>query len=133
MAEAARVVTTDAEIDQALARARQFAKYDRRVSRADYSRTTKRLRLLLDDGARYELPVRLIQGLAHASDRELSRIQIIGRGTGLLWPVIDMAHYVPALLEGVYGTEKWMAALRRQGKMPKLARLGRPPTRKPVS
>jgi vacuolar-type H+-ATPase subunit E/Vma4 len=111
MAEPARIMTTDAEIDAAIERARKYAKYDRRVVKAAYSKATDRLRLILDDGATYSVPRLLIQGLAGAEEKALNRIQILGDGTGLLWPLLDVAHYVPGLLGGVYGTEKWMTAL----------------------
>jgi len=128
MPEPARMDATDAELDAALARARKFAKYDRRVVKAIYSKSTDRLRVVLDDGAVYSLPRTLIQGLGGAQERDLNRIQILGEGTGLLWPILDVAHYVPALLEGVYGSEKWMAALYKQRRKPGLVKalVGRP-------
>jgi hypothetical protein len=116
MPEPARAVTTDAEIDAAIARARKFAKYDRRVVRATYSDASDRLLIQLDDGATYSLPRNLIQGLGGGQKKDLRRIQILNDGTGLLWPILDVAHYIPALLEGVYGSEKWMTALYRQRK-----------------
>jgi hypothetical protein len=61
MPEVVRVVTTDAEIDAALERARKYAKYDRRVVKATYSKASDRLRLLLDDGVTSNIPCRLIQ------------------------------------------------------------------------
>jgi hypothetical protein len=120
MPEPARVVTTDAEIDAAIVRARKYAKYDRRIVKATYSKTTETLRLVFEDGATYTLPCTRIQGLAGASEKDLKRIQILGDGTGLLWPLLDVAHYVPGLLAGVYGSEKWMTALYKQRKKPKL-------------
>jgi|ERR1035438_198537 vacuolar-type H+-ATPase subunit E/Vma4 len=120
MPKPAQVVTTDAEIDEAIERARKYAKYDRRVVNAAYSKATDRLRLILDDGASYTLPRSLIQGLAGAEEKKLKRIQILSDGTGLLWPLLDVAHYVPGLLGGVYGSEKWMAALYEQRKKLKL-------------
>ena len=120
MPEAARVVTTDAEIDAAIERARKYAKYDRRVVKATYSKAKDRLHLVLDDGASYTLPRMLIQGLDGAKEKDLKRIQIVGEGTGLLWPVLDVAHYVPGLLGGVYGSEKWMTALYKRRKKVKL-------------
>src|ERR1039458_7607013 len=110
MPESARVVTTDAEIDAAPGRARRDAKYGRRVVKATYSKTRDTLRLVLDDGVTCTIPCRLIQGLDGAGERSLKRIQILSDGTGLLWPLLDVAHYVPGLLEGVYGSEKWMTA-----------------------
>jgi hypothetical protein len=120
MAEPAQVVTSDAEIDAAVERARKYAKYDRRVVKATYSKKTDRLRLVFEDGATYTLPCSRIQGLAEAQEKDLKRIQILGDGTGLLWPVLDVAHYVPGLLAGVYGSEKWMTALYEQRKKMKL-------------
>jgi|SRR5271157_5107446 len=121
MPETAQVAVTDAEIDAALGRARKYAKYDRRVLKATYSKMTDRLRLVLDDGAIYSIPRRLIQGLAGAKEKELSRIQILGGGTGLLWPFLDVAHHVPGLIQGVYGSEKWMMALYKQRRNRRLA------------
>jgi predicted TPR repeat methyltransferase len=114
------MVTTDAAIDATLGRARRYAKYDRRVVRATYSKTTDRLRLVLDDGVTYTVPRALIQGLDGAGEKDLKRMQILGDGTGLLWPILDVAHYVPGLLEGVYGSEKWMTTLYKQRKKLKL-------------
>jgi len=120
MPKPAQGVTTDAEIDAAIKRARRFAKYDRRVMKATYSKATDSLRLVFDDGATYALPRRLIQGLANAKERDLKRIQILSDGTGLQWLLLDVAHYVPGLLEGVYGSEKWMTTVYEQRRKLKL-------------
>ena len=45
MPDPARVVTTDAEIDAAIERGRKYAKYDRRVVKATYSKPSDNLRL----------------------------------------------------------------------------------------
>jgi hypothetical protein len=123
MPESGRAVTTDAEIDEAIIRAKRYAKYDRRVLRAAYSKATDRLRLVFEDGTIYSIPRILIQGLAGAEEKDIKRIQILGDGTGLLWPVLDIAHYIPGLLAGVYGSEKWMTALYEQKKLKLVAKL----------
>jgi hypothetical protein len=111
MPETARVVTTDAEIDLAIKHARQYTKYDRRVERVAFSKSADKLRLILDDGVICTIPRRLIQGLSGAQKKKLRPIQIIGGGTGLLWPLLDVAHSVPDLLTGVYGSSRWMTEL----------------------
>jgi hypothetical protein len=111
MAKPARVVTTDAEIDAAIECARMYEKYDRKVVRATYSQKTDSLRLVFDDGAFYVVPRLLIQGLSNAEGKALECIEILDGGTGVLWPSLDVAHYVPAMLAGVYGSEKWMTGL----------------------
>ncbi|MGD0348546.1 MAG: DUF2442 domain-containing protein [Terracidiphilus sp.] len=125
MPESAKVLVTDAEIDAALGRAREYEKYARKVVKAMYSKPTDSLRLVLSDGTTYTVPRRLIQGLRDAKERELNRIQIIGNGTGLLWPLLDIAHYVPGLMQGIYGSEKWMAMLLKQRRKPTLVESGR--------
>lgn len=125
MPERAKVVTTDEEIDEAIERARRFEKYDRRLVTANYSATTDSLRMTLNDGVTCIIPRALIQGLEGAKESHLKKMQILGNGTGLLWPILDVAHYVPGLLQGVYGTEKWMTALYKHRK--KLKLVGRLP------
>jgi len=111
MPEAALVVTTDAEIDLAIKRAREYERYDRKVASVTFSKSADNLRLILDDGVICTIPRRLIQGLSGAQKRKLRPIQILGGGTGLLWPLLDVAHSVPDLLGGVYGSSSWMREL----------------------
>lgn len=120
MPEPARIAVTDADLDAALGRARRYEKYFRRVLKASYSKATDSIKLVLEDGTAYSMPRRLLQGLAGARASELRRIQIVGDGTGLLWPLLDISHYAPGLLQGVYGSEKWMMALYKQRPKPKL-------------
>jgi len=111
MPEAARVVTTDAEIDLAIKHAKQYEKFDRKVMKVGFSKTADQLRLVLNDGVICTIPRRLIQGLAGARKKDLKPIQILGGGTGLLWPILDVSHSVPALLTGVYGSARWVKEL----------------------
>ena len=111
----AAVATTNQEIDKALARAPKFATSDRRVVRAAYERKPDWLTLYLDDGVRVSIPRMSLQGLQDARPAQLSTIEILGRGTGLHWPLLDVDHYVPGLLNHVFGTSRWMAELGRRG------------------
>jgi len=52
----------------------------------------------------------LAQGLEHATPAELANIEISPLGTGLHWPDLDADLYVPGLLSGVFGSNRWMAA-----------------------
>jgi hypothetical protein len=111
MPELARVVTTDAEIDAAIRQARIYEKYDQRVVRATYSERTDRFLLRMENGVTHVIPRRLLQGLTEADPGALNRIELLGRGTGLYWPSLDVAHSVSGLLTGVYGSAKWMKQL----------------------
>ena len=111
----AKVATTDRQIDAALAQARRFAASDRRVLRAEYERKADLISLYLDDGIRVSIPRTKLQGLERAEAGKLAKIEILGRGTGLHWPLLDVDHYVPGLLNRVFGTSRWMAELGRRG------------------
>ena len=76
------------------------ARYDRRVSRVVVS---------LDNGLELAFPPRLAQGLETATPAQLSVIEISPLGDGLHWPALDADLYVPALLQGVFGSKSWMA------------------------
>ena len=111
----AKVVTTNRQVNAALAQARRFAASDRRVLRAEYERKADLISLHLDDGIRVSIPRTKLQGLEKAEAAKLAKIEILGRGTGLHWPLLDVDHYVPGLRNRVFGTSRWMADLGRRG------------------
>jgi hypothetical protein len=112
MAEMATVLTTDADIEAALERARGFDKFVRKAIRASYSRRTDRILLTLDNGATLSLPRKHLEGLENARGAALSKIELLGPGTAVYWPDLDVAHEVDGLLAGVFGTARWMERLR---------------------
>ncbi len=109
----ARIATTDAEIDAAIARGR-LASAPAVVS-AEYDRLRDDIALRFANGVRLQIPRALLEGLTEASPGALAEIEIVGPGTGLRWPQLDVAHYVPGLLGGVFGTRSWMRELGRKG------------------
>ena len=111
----AKIVTTDRQIDAAMVRARSFAPTDRRVISAEYEKRPDVVTLHFDDGIRLSIPRMKLQGLHAAETAQLARIEILGRGTGLHWPLLDVDHYVPGLINHVFGTSRWMAELGRRG------------------
>ena len=111
MPKLARVVTTDAEIDAAIRRARSFSMYDHRIARASYSVRTNCVQLRMRNGSTLCIPRKLLQGLSEAEPASLNKIEILGNGTGLYWPELDVAHSVSGLVAGVYGSAKWMKYL----------------------
>ncbi len=50
------------------------------------------------------------RGYEHATPEELAVIEIDPSGFGLRWPLLDADHYLPGLLQGVFGSRAWMAA-----------------------
>jgi hypothetical protein len=111
-----RIVTTDAEIDRAIERAKNL-RSEPLVTAVEY-RPGPGLDLLilkLSDGSRHVIPREDLQGLQSATKEQIARVEILGGGTGLHWPDIDVDFYVPGLLRGVYGNKKWMAQIGRSG------------------
>ena len=78
--------------------------------RADYD--SRQIRLVVDPntGVTIMVPVHLIEELADATADGLGEIEISPAGTALHWPRLDADVYVPSLMQGIYGTKRWMAA-----------------------
>ena len=111
-----KIVTSDAEIDRAIEHAKNVQS-EPRVTEVEY-RPGPRLDLLilkLSDGRRHLIPREDLQGLQSATKEQIARVKILGKGTGLHWPALDVDFYVPGLLRGVYGNKKWMAEIGRSG------------------
>jgi hypothetical protein len=56
-----------------------------------------------------------VQGLENAQPIDLAEIEISPSGLGLYFPRVDTDLYIPSLLHGLLGTEKWMAENGRKG------------------
>jgi hypothetical protein len=76
---------------------------------ARYDRRRSRVVVALNTGVELAFPARLAEGLAGASPENLADIEISPAGLGLHWPRLDADLYVPALLQGVFGSKSWMA------------------------
>jgi hypothetical protein len=76
---------------------------------ARYDARRSRVVVTLDTGVEVAFPTRLAEGLADASPEDLAVIEISPAGLGLHWPRLDADLYVPALLQGVFGSKGWMA------------------------
>jgi Protein of unknown function (DUF2442) len=81
-----------------------------RAVKATYDAKNKRVVLELDTGIWIAFAADAAEALAGRSARELSTIEITPSGLGLHWPRLDADLYLPALLDGLLGTRKWVAA-----------------------
>lgn len=111
----AKVAVTDAQMESARQQALEFATSDRRAVRVVYEKKADLVTLRLTDGVRVSIPRVLLQGLEKASPAQLAKVELLGRGTGIHWPLLDVDHYVPGLLNHIFGTSRWMAELGRRG------------------
>jgi hypothetical protein len=111
-----KVVTTDSEIDRAIEHAKSLQN-EPRVTEVEY-RPGPGLDLLilkLSDGHRRLIPREDLQGLHAATKEQIAQVEILGNGTGLHWPALNLDHYVPSLLQHIYGSKRWMARIGRSG------------------
>ena len=99
---------TEQELTQAEARMEATRAAGHAVS-ARYDRRRSRIVVALNTGVELTFPTRLAEGLADASPENLAEIEISPAGLGLHWPKLDADLYVPALLQGVFGSKQWMA------------------------
>lgn len=99
---------TEQELAQAEARMAETRAAGHAVS-ARYDRRRSRVVVALNTGVELTFPTQLAEGLADASPDNLADIEISPAGLGLHWPQLDADLYVPALLQGVFGSKKWMA------------------------
>ena len=102
------MIINDDVIQQA--EARMAAERDHaHATNARYDRRTKRVIVRLHSGLELAIPPLLVEGLADATPDALAEIEISPSGLGLHWPQLDADLYVPALLQGQFGSRLWMA------------------------
>jgi Protein of unknown function (DUF2442) len=82
---------------------------------ANYQPETGLIEIQFSNETRFAFPAHLGQGLEGATPADLANIEITPSGTGLHWESIDADLYIPALLEGIFGSRQWMTALARKG------------------
>ncbi|MGD9944822.1 MAG: hypothetical protein AB7S98_16435 [Burkholderiaceae bacterium] len=90
----------------------EFADAEQRCDRAVsacYEQARHRVVVQLACGIRVSFPPRMAEGLAAASERQLSYIEIVDGGQALRWPLIGTSLQVPAMLQGIFGSGSGMA------------------------
>jgi Protein of unknown function (DUF2442) len=98
------------EFDRANARAAERLATTPTVVAVRYDPDTDRVVMSLSNGLEVSFPAHAVEGLETATPADLSHIEIDPPGFGLHFPTLDADVYVPALLQGILGSERWMAA-----------------------
>ena len=101
---------TDKEIDAALERGRALRATSPRARTVRYDHESGRIVVDLTNDCVFAFPARLAQGLAEASEQEISDVEILGGGTALHWEALDMDLALDGLMAGLFGTASFMAA-----------------------
>jgi Protein of unknown function (DUF2442) len=111
--EAISFLDATAELGSATARSQH-------ATRVQYDAERDRIVIELSTGIEVSFSPKQAQGLETARPDDLAEIQITPSGLGLHFPLLDADLYVPALLEGLLGSAKWMAG--QMGRMGGAAR-----------
>ena len=93
------VTTTDAEIDAALEPAK-LLDGEPVAQTVEFFGDLNLLIVGLSNGRRLVLPVEDVQGLGGANPEQMRRYELLGGGTGIHFPELDVDLYVPGLIEG---------------------------------
>jgi hypothetical protein len=112
---------TDAEIDAARERGRIAQETEPRATSARYDRKSGRIIVELTSGATFAFPPELVEGLCDGTPEQLAEVQVSPAGFGLHWPSLDEDYSVPGLMNGIFGTARWMAKRAGSATSPKKA------------
>jgi hypothetical protein len=77
---------------------------------AYYDAGRNRIIVRLTTGVELGFAPRDVEGVRHASADDLKVIEVEAFGLGIRFPKLDADLYVPAQLEGVLGSKRWLAA-----------------------
>jgi hypothetical protein len=100
----------DEAIAAANERGRIFRETHPHATAARYDVKADRVIVDLTNGATFAFPPQLVEGLHGASPEQIAEVEVIGAGYGLHWETLDLDYTVPGLMNGIFGTAKWMAA-----------------------
>ena len=106
---------THEEVLKANEKAKEFASRTPKAISAKYDRHLRRVVVQLSSNLGIFFSPRDAEGLEHATPEQLAEIEISPSGYGLHFPRLDADVYLPSLLEGVFGSERWVAS--RMGRL----------------
>ena len=88
------------------------------VASVRYDRRVSRIVIALASGLELAFSPKHVQGLENAHPADLVDVEITPSGLGIHFPQLNADIYLPALLDGLLGSKRWMAAEigRRGGK-----------------
>jgi hypothetical protein len=104
------------EFEQANRRAQKRLSTTPHAVSARYDRRIGRIVVRLSSNLEISFSPKDAEGLEAATWEQLREIEISPSGFGIHFPALDADLYIPALLEGLLGSKRWMAAhLGKQG------------------
>jgi len=97
------------EIEAANKRAAERLRKTPYATAVRYDRRIGRIVIDLSSGIEVAFRPHDVQGLERSKPDDLAEIEISPSGLGIHFPRLDADLYLPALLEGFFGSRQWMA------------------------
>ena len=113
MAEVKKVkkpILTKADYEAAIERGRIFRETVPHAVAARYDAVSGRIVVDLTNGSTFAFFPQYLQGMEHGTPEQFAEVEVLGAGYGLHWESLDADFTVPGLLNGVFGTAKWLAS-----------------------
>jgi len=104
--------TLSRQFGEATLRGQETINNSPKARKISYNSRTKRLMVELENRLAVIIPANLIQIFEGATDEQIKDVEIAARGLYLRWKSLDEDLFLPNLLQGVFGTEKWMNHLQ---------------------
>ena len=110
---------TERDVQEAEARLAEDLRHTATAVAARYDRGRGRVVIRLNTGLEVMFAPHDAEGLERATAADLEEIEISPTGLGLYFPRLDADLYVPGLLQGLFGSQRWMAARRLMEERPR--------------
>jgi len=104
------MATFEEQYKAAVARAEHRLRTEPHIEKAHYDPKLRRVILSLSNEAWFAFSPDNAQGLEGATTAELKKIEITPSTFGINFPLLDAQFDVTALMQGHFGSRKWMAA-----------------------
>lgn len=101
---------SDSQADAAIERGKAKLAAEPRAIAARYDALSDRVIVDLASGATFAFPPSLAEFLQDATPEQLADVEVQGAGFGLHWETLDVNYTVAGLMNGIFGTARWMAA-----------------------
>lgn len=98
------------QVRAATARAKHRLRTEPHIEKAHYDTKLRRVIVALSNHAWFAFRPEDAQGLEHATNAELKKIEISPSTFGLHFPLLDAQFDITGLMQGHFGSRQWMAA-----------------------
>jgi hypothetical protein len=100
---------SEQEYEAAIERGRRYRETTPHAVAARYDHASGRIVVDLTNGSTFAFFPQYLQGMEHGTPEQFAEVEVLGAGYGLHWESLDADFTVPGLLNGVFGTAKWLA------------------------